>query len=81
MLEHEGSIWAGFIQFGPEVLSVVYGAEEAAEETNALMNYFLFFPRSFFTSSHALPLTRGNFRNGLFCSPPLWAYLQPFNSQ
>lgn len=53
---------AGFIQFGPEVLSVVYGAEEAAEETNALMNYFLFFPRSFFTSSHTLPLTRGNFR-------------------
>lgn len=33
---------------GRRFFSVVYGAEEAAEETNVLMNYFLFFPRFFF---------------------------------
>lgn len=49
------------IQFGPEVL------QEAAEETDALMNYFLFFPRSFFffflhlpTLSHSLAATFGS---------------------
>lgn len=71
---------ACFIHFGLEVLSVVYGAEEAAEETNALMNYFLFFPRSFFyifphspTHSRQLSAPAGAFsarrRSGHICKP------------